>query len=127
MSTKHMVYGSPSLALLVKILTPTSCSQYGFCGTTEDFCGDECQSNCVLHPSPSGAKGSGVLSKGKPHRTAMTADTVAALSERASDAFPAELYCHLHGLTLTQRSDWLLRILECAFGLLLCHCYRLAW
>jgi chitinase len=30
------------------------CSQFGFCGTTEDFCGDDCQSNCKQHPSPPG-------------------------------------------------------------------------
>lgn len=30
------------------------CSQYGFCGTTAEFCGDGCQSNCT-QPS-SGAK-----------------------------------------------------------------------
>ncbi|GIJ85609.1 hypothetical protein Asppvi_004468 [Aspergillus pseudoviridinutans] len=28
------------------------CSQYGFCGTTEEFCSGDCQSNCELHPSP---------------------------------------------------------------------------
>ncbi|KAL4772370.1 hypothetical protein BDW60DRAFT_207367 [Aspergillus nidulans var. acristatus] len=28
------------------------CSQYGFCGTTAEFCGDGCQSNCV-QPKPS--------------------------------------------------------------------------
>ncbi|KAK7962859.1 bacteriodes thetaiotaomicron symbiotic chitinase [Apiospora aurea] len=42
------------------------CSQYGvepqmilsrllgFCGTTQEFCDDKCQSNCVVHPSPPG-------------------------------------------------------------------------
>lgn len=34
------------------------CSQFGFCGTTKDFCDAECQSNCVEHPSPP-AGGSG--------------------------------------------------------------------
>nr|GAT44459.1 predicted protein [Mycena chlorophos] len=29
------------------------CSQYGFCGTTEDFCGDGCQSNCNPPPPAS--------------------------------------------------------------------------
>lgn len=36
-----------------------SCSQYGFCGTTQDFCDSKCQSNCVLNPSPPGG-GSGI-------------------------------------------------------------------
>ncbi|KAJ6503695.1 hypothetical protein C8R45DRAFT_973479, partial [Mycena sanguinolenta] len=31
------------------------CSQYGFCGTTEDFCGDGCTSNC--NPPPLGSCG----------------------------------------------------------------------
>ncbi|QSZ31923.1 hypothetical protein DSL72_001492 [Monilinia vaccinii-corymbosi] len=30
----------------------TCCSQFGFCGTTQDFCGNGCQTNCVLEPSP---------------------------------------------------------------------------
>ncbi|KAK2766602.1 hypothetical protein FQN53_006662 [Emmonsiellopsis sp. PD_33] len=30
------------------------CSEFGFCGTTEEFCGKNCQSNCVLHPKPPG-------------------------------------------------------------------------
>ncbi|KAF7304029.1 hypothetical protein MIND_00634200 [Mycena indigotica] len=29
------------------------CSQFGFCGTTTDFCGDGCQSNCGAPPIPS--------------------------------------------------------------------------
>lgn len=32
----------------------TCCSQYGFCGTTEDFCTNDCQSSCNLHPLPPG-------------------------------------------------------------------------
>lgn len=33
------------------LLTP-----HRFCGTTTDFCTDECQSNCVEHPQPRGVK-----------------------------------------------------------------------
>jgi chitinase len=40
-----------------------SCSEHGFCGTTELYCNSKCQSNCVLHPSPPGGAGEGVLSK----------------------------------------------------------------
>ncbi|EUC49054.1 glycoside hydrolase family 18 protein [Bipolaris oryzae ATCC 44560] len=34
-----------------------NCSEFGFCGTTADFCGKNCQSNCVEHPKPSGGGG----------------------------------------------------------------------
>ncbi|PGH18379.1 hypothetical protein AJ79_00446 [Helicocarpus griseus UAMH5409] len=30
----------------------TCCSEFGFCGTTNDFCTGGCQSNCVLSPPP---------------------------------------------------------------------------
>ncbi|KAF3898091.1 Bacteriodes thetaiotaomicron symbiotic chitinase [Trichophyton interdigitale] len=41
-----------------------ACSEFGFCGTTKDFCGDKCQSNCVLHPKPPGGSATGkTLSK----------------------------------------------------------------
>jgi hypothetical protein len=41
----------------------TCCSKHGFCGTSEDFCDAECQSNCELHPKPS-AGGGQVLDRG---------------------------------------------------------------
>ncbi|KAK7915206.1 glycoside hydrolase superfamily [Apiospora marii] len=34
--------------------TATDIRYLGFCGTTQDFCDDKCQSNCVQHPSPPG-------------------------------------------------------------------------
>jgi hypothetical protein len=40
------------------------CSQYGFCGTSTEFCSDSCQNNCVSDPPvPSGASSADVLSK----------------------------------------------------------------
>ena len=42
----------------------TCCSQYGFCGTTEDFCTTECQSNCVSNPpAPAGKSSAPVLNR----------------------------------------------------------------
>ncbi|GKZ39502.1 hypothetical protein AbraIFM66950_000449, partial [Aspergillus brasiliensis] len=45
--------------------TQVRCSEYGFCGTTKDFCSDGCQSNCVLNPKvpTSSSSNSSVLSK----------------------------------------------------------------
>ena len=38
------------------------CSEYGFCGSTSDFCEAGCQSNCVLNPAvPAGGSGVTVL------------------------------------------------------------------
>ncbi|KAJ5153568.1 uncharacterized protein N7482_010046 [Penicillium canariense] len=37
-------------------------SEYGFCSTTDEFCNDDCQSNCDLHPDPpAGSASAGVL------------------------------------------------------------------
>lgn len=33
----------------------TCCSQYGYCGSSEEFCGEGCQSMCNLHPTPPGS------------------------------------------------------------------------
>ncbi|PVI08690.1 glycoside hydrolase family 18 protein [Periconia macrospinosa] len=41
----------------------TCCSKHGFCGTTADYCGDECQSNCIEHPKPPAGKGGKVLDR----------------------------------------------------------------
>ncbi|KAH8895714.1 hypothetical protein GQ53DRAFT_853840 [Thozetella sp. PMI_491] len=38
------------------------CSQYGFCGTTDEFCGTGCQSNCGI-PTSSGKTGGDVQSR----------------------------------------------------------------
>ncbi|KAG8165716.1 hypothetical protein KVR01_004268 [Diaporthe batatas] len=48
------IFGSP---FNCSFMIFTSCSQYGFCGTTAEFCGKGCQSNCVEHPKPSGKTG----------------------------------------------------------------------
>ncbi|KAI7201665.1 glycoside hydrolase family 18 protein [Hortaea werneckii] len=34
--------------------TAVTAASFGFCGTTEDFCDDKCQSNCEQHPTPPG-------------------------------------------------------------------------
>lgn len=43
----------------------TCCSEFGFCGTTTDFCSKDkkCQSNCVEHPSPPGGGDGNVLKR----------------------------------------------------------------
>ncbi|KAB8246301.1 hypothetical protein BDV35DRAFT_230595 [Aspergillus flavus] len=42
----------------------TCCSEFGFCGTTSEFCTGKCQSNCVLHPSvPSSHNGGDPFAK----------------------------------------------------------------
>ncbi|KAI1381148.1 family 18 glycosyl hydrolase [Hypoxylon crocopeplum] len=33
------------------------CDEYGYCGTTEEFCSTGCQSNCVLNPPSTGSGG----------------------------------------------------------------------
>ena len=44
----------------------TCCSEFGFCGTTTDFCTGKCQSNCIEHPSPPAGSPQGqTLSRGK--------------------------------------------------------------
>ncbi|KAF2824330.1 glycoside hydrolase [Ophiobolus disseminans] len=40
----------------------TCCSEWGFCGTSTEFCNSKCQSNCELHPKPM-ASGGQVLDK----------------------------------------------------------------
>ncbi len=40
------------------------CSEFGFCGSTSDFCTGKCQSNCVLEPKvPAGGSSTKVLNK----------------------------------------------------------------
>jgi hypothetical protein len=41
----------------------TCCSEWGFCGTSTEFCNTKCQSNCELHPTPKSSGGQ-VLDKG---------------------------------------------------------------
>lgn len=36
------------------------CSKFGYCGTTQDYCGDGCQSQCGSGPGPQPPSGSGV-------------------------------------------------------------------
>lgn len=52
---------------LANTRTQYSCSQFGFCGTTSEFCDDTCQSNCIEHPDPPASTNDTVLSKGKRH------------------------------------------------------------
>ncbi|KAF2719530.1 glycoside hydrolase family 18 protein [Polychaeton citri CBS 116435] len=43
-----------SVGSMRKLLVKSVHSTPAVCGTTADYCGSKCQSNCVLHPSPPG-------------------------------------------------------------------------
>lgn len=41
----------------------TCCSEWGFCGTSAEFCNAKCRSNCEAHPKPM-SRGGQVLDNG---------------------------------------------------------------
>ncbi|GIZ44487.1 hypothetical protein CKM354_000768400 [Cercospora kikuchii] len=55
--TRHAVGPQASVATVQNIVEQdcplnTCCSEFGFCGTTSEFCNSKCQSNCRLNPPP---------------------------------------------------------------------------
>lgn len=90
----------------------TCCSQYGFCGTSQDFCDDKCQSNCVFHPKPPASEGQ-VLDKGMPNQPAtvllkLISKSLDIMSPRAPDRLvirPHPLIYHVSLFVTLQKRD----------------------
>jgi len=69
------------------------CSKFGYCGWTEDFCNEDCQSNCELNPGPGACDDSQKMKKNVGYYESWAANRTCT-SIQPSQINPA-LYTHL--------------------------------